>query len=119
MPMARLARTMRARRRLQGIGDEEESLLPPSLATGVWLMPTTCGRWRQYRTPLVREYIYDAHRAKQKSSDQALRAVAHRLVASWRGCLKFRALYDELVAWPSKAEPEKVAAWHPQTPLST
>jgi hypothetical protein len=43
MPMPRLARTLRARRRYQGIGPRT-SLLPASLATGVWATPATCGR---------------------------------------------------------------------------
>jgi transposase len=54
--------------------------------------------------------LYDTHRAKQESHDQALRAVANRLVGILHGCLKHRALYDESVAWPSKAEPQTAAA---------
>jgi hypothetical protein len=54
--------------------------------------------------------LYDAHRAKQQSHDQALRAVANRLVGILHACLEHHALYDTSVAWPSKAQPDTAAA---------
>jgi hypothetical protein len=43
---------------------------------------------------------YDAHRARGNSHDQALRALANRLVGILDGCLRSRALYQESRAWP-------------------
>jgi transposase len=43
--------------------------------------------------------FYDEHRAKGENHDQALRAVANRLVGILHGCLRDRTLYDEGVAW--------------------
>jgi transposase len=43
---------------------------------------------------------YDAHRARGNSHDQALRALANRLVGILDGCLRSRTLYQESRAWP-------------------
>lgn len=43
--------------------------------------------------------LYDEHRAKDESHDQALRVVANRLVGILDGCVRSRSLYDENIAW--------------------
>jgi hypothetical protein len=54
--------------------------------------------------------LYDAHRAKNETHHQALRALANRLVGILHGCLRHRTEYVEAVAWPSKDEEETEAA---------
>ena len=44
--------------------------------------------------------LYDAQRARGKTHNQALRALANRLVSILHGCLEHRAPYREDVAWP-------------------
>jgi hypothetical protein len=57
-------------------------------------------------SPGARHY-YDQLRARGKTHNQALRALANRLVGILHGCLRRRCLYDEAVAWP---QPLKEAA---------
>lgn len=47
---------------------------------------------------------YDAHRARDATHHQALRALGNRLVGILHGCLTRRVAYEEEVAWPA-AEP--------------
>lgn len=54
--------------------------------------------------------LYDAHRAKNETHHQALRALANRLVGILHGCLHHRTEYVESVAWPSKDQKETEAA---------
>lgn len=42
---------------------------------------------------------YDLQRDRHKDHDQALRALANRLVGILDGCLRHRALYNEAIAW--------------------
>jgi hypothetical protein len=49
-------------------------------------------------SPGARAY-YDAHRARGQTHNQALRALANRLVGILHGCLVHRELYREDVAW--------------------
>jgi transposase len=51
-------------------------------------------------SPGARGY-YDHCRAAGKTHQQALRALANRLVGILHGCLRHRTLYDELHAWPA------------------
>jgi transposase len=51
------------------------------------------------KSPGARRY-YDLHRARGKTHNQALRAVANRLVGVLHGCLKRGEIYREEVAWP-------------------
>lgn len=44
---------------------------------------------------------YDVHRARGKTHNQALRALANRLVGVLHGCLTSGRVYDEEVAWPT------------------
>ena len=55
------------------------------------------------KSPGARTY-YDLHRARGKTHNQALRALADRLVGILHGCLLRRQPYDESVAWPSLIE---------------
>jgi transposase len=48
---------------------------------------------------------YDVHRRRGKTHNQALRALANRLVAILHGCLLHGQTYDESVAWPAVLEP--------------
>ena len=50
-------------------------------------------------SPPARAY-YDLHRSRGKSHNQALRALANRLVGILHGCLRHGQLYEETVAWP-------------------
>ena len=50
------------------------------------------------RSPGARAY-YDLHRARGKTHNQALRALANRLVGILHGCLRHRQFYDEAIAW--------------------
>jgi transposase len=50
-------------------------------------------------SPGARRY-YDQLRARGKTNNEALRALANRLVGILHGCLRRRCLYDESVAWP-------------------
>lgn len=50
-------------------------------------------------SPGARRY-YDQLRARGKTHNEALRALANRLVGILHGCLRRRCLYDESVAWP-------------------
>ena len=52
------------------------------------------------KSPGARAY-YDLQRARGKTNNQALRALANRLVGILHGCLRHRQLYDESTAWPS------------------
>jgi transposase len=54
-------------------------------------------------SPGARRY-YDQLRARNKSNNVALRALANRLVGILHGCLRHRCLYDESVAWPALLE---------------
>jgi transposase len=58
-------------------------------------------------SPGARAY-YDKHRAAGDTHDQALRAVANRLVGILHGCLHHRSAYEETQAWA--AQPTAVAA---------
>ena len=51
-------------------------------------------------SPGARRY-YDQLRARAKTHNQALRALANRLVGILHGCLAHRQLYREDVAWPA------------------
>jgi transposase len=55
------------------------------------------------KAPGGRAY-YDALRARGKTHNQALRALANRLVGILHGCLRHREPYDEPIAWPSLME---------------
>jgi hypothetical protein len=44
---------------------------------------------------------YDCHRARGATHQQALRTLANRWVGILHGCLRYRACYDELTAWPA------------------
>ena len=48
--------------------------------------------------------FYDRHKARHKSHNQALRALANRLTGILHGCLRQRRLYDEALAWPESIE---------------
>ncbi|MGH2751358.1 MAG: IS110 family transposase, partial [Actinomycetota bacterium] len=43
-------------------------------------------------------------RGRGKTNNQALRALANRLVGILHGCLRHRQLYDDSIAWPSLVE---------------
>ena len=61
-------------------------------------------------SPGCRAY-YQQRRALGDGHNQALRALANRLVAFLHGCLSTRRLYDEEAAWGSlKTEPAELAA---------
>jgi len=47
---------------------------------------------------------YDVQRDRNKDHDQALRALANRLVGILDGCLRHRQLYNEAIAWESASE---------------
>jgi len=51
-------------------------------------------------SPGARRY-YDQHRARGKTHNQALRALANRLVGILHGCFSHRQLYREDIAWPT------------------
>jgi len=53
--------------------------------------------------PGARRY-YDQLRARNKTDNVALRALANRLVGILHGCLRTRYLYDESIAWPGVLE---------------
>ncbi len=55
------------------------------------------------KSPGARAY-YDLQRGRGKSNNQALRALANRLVGILHGCLCHRQAYDETVAWASLIE---------------
>jgi hypothetical protein len=50
-------------------------------------------------SPPARAY-YDRQRSRGKTHNQALRALANRLVAILHGCLRHDQPYDETIAWP-------------------
>lgn len=50
-------------------------------------------------SPGARAY-YDLHRSRGKAHNQALRALANRLVAILHGCLRHGQTYEKSVAWP-------------------
>ncbi len=50
-------------------------------------------------SPGARGY-YDLHRSRGKTHNQALRALANRLVAILHGCLRHGQTYEESIAWP-------------------
>ncbi len=52
-------------------------------------------------SPPARAY-YDRHRSRGKTHNQALRALANRLVAILHGCLRHGQTYDESIAWPAE-----------------
>jgi hypothetical protein len=54
--------------------------------------------------------FYDAHRARGDGHDQALRALANRLVGILDGCLRHRTPYDENLAWGHRHDTDKAAA---------
>jgi transposase len=47
--------------------------------------------------------FYDSHRARGATHNQALRALANRLVGILDGCLRHRTTYDENTAWAHRA----------------
>jgi transposase len=49
--------------------------------------------------------FYDQHRAGGDTHNQALRALANRLVGILHGCLRHRTLYDEHTAWGHRTKP--------------
>jgi len=53
---------------------------------------------------------YDEHRAKGDSHDQALRALANRLVGILDGCLPSHTPYNEATAWARYAHSDEEAA---------
>ena len=53
--------------------------------------------------PGARRY-YDQLRARNKTDNVALRALANRLVGILHGCLRTRYIYDESIAWPGVLE---------------
>jgi transposase len=55
------------------------------------------------RSPGARHF-YDAHRLRDNTHHQALRALANRLVGVLHGCLTHRTPYSEAVAWPAPVE---------------
>jgi transposase len=55
------------------------------------------------KSPGARAY-YDVQRGRGKTHNQALRALANRLVGILHGCLHHQQLYDESIAWPSLIE---------------
>jgi transposase len=66
-----------------------------------WLADA-CQRWAFSAisaSPGCRRY-YNALRDRKKSHDEALRALANRLVGILHGCLRHRQLYREDIAWP-------------------
>ena len=52
-------------------------------------------------SPGARAY-YDLHRSRGKTHNQALRALANRLVAILHGCLRHGQTYEESIAWPGE-----------------
>lgn len=54
------------------------------------------------KSPGARRY-YDLHRARGKTHNQALRALANRLVGILHGCVRSGERYLEDVAWPAQA----------------
>jgi hypothetical protein len=50
--------------------------------------------------------FYDARRARGNNHDQALRALANKLVGILDGCLRSRSPYDEATAWKHQATRE-------------
>jgi hypothetical protein len=69
-----------------------------------WLL-TPCMRWAYcslIASPGARRY-YQALRARGKTHNQALRALANRWVGILHGCLRHRTAYDEGRAWPDLA----------------
>jgi hypothetical protein len=61
-----------------------------------------CHRWAfssLTASPGARRY-YDAQRDREKTHNQALRALGNRLVGILHGCLTHGELYREDVAWP-------------------
>ena len=59
-------------------------------------------------SPGARAY-YDRHRAAGATHNQALRALANRLVGVLHGCLEHRTLYDETLAWAHQAPAKRAA----------
>ena len=60
-------------------------------------------------SPGARSY-YDAHRARGATHQQALRALANRLVGILHGCLHHHRTYDEHIAWPGRPDQQAAAA---------
>jgi transposase len=54
-------------------------------------------------SPGARAY-YDAHRSRGDNHNQALRALANRLVGILHGCLRHHTLYDEHTAWGHRTD---------------
>jgi transposase len=54
--------------------------------------------------------LYDEHRAKGETHDQALRVLSNRLVGILDGCLRARTLYNEHKAWGHRNTPAEAAA---------
>ncbi len=65
------------------------------------LLADACYRWAfsALTTSPGARALYDEHRAKDESHDQALRALGNRLVGILDGCLRTHTPYDELEAW--------------------
>jgi hypothetical protein len=47
---------------------------------------------------------FDAHRSRGDNHNQALRALANRLVGILHGCLRHHTLYDEHTAWGHRTD---------------
>jgi transposase len=60
-------------------------------------------------SPGARAY-YDRHRTRGATHQQALRALANRLVGILHGCLRHRTAYLEATAWPAVTQHELAAA---------
>ena len=60
-------------------------------------------------SPGARAY-YDTHRARGATHNQALRAVANRLVGILHGCLRHHTAYHEATAWTARTQPELATA---------
>ena len=65
-----------------------------------------CLRWAlcAIQSSVGARRYYEVLRARQKNNNQALRAVANRLVGILHHCLAHRLLYDETIAWPIPLE---------------
>jgi transposase len=60
-------------------------------------------------SPGARTY-YDTHRAHGATHNQALRALANRLVGILHGCLRHHTSYHEAIAWPTTTSHELATA---------
>ena len=73
-----------------------------------------CQRWAfcaLTASPGARAY-YERSRQRGKTHQQALRALANRLVGILHGCLRHRTPYDEALAWPTPTMAQDTAEPH-------